>query len=961
MHSALSITPLSNGERIKSKKFNMYEQEREDLARERDEVRMLRSFRDKILKAYKHKNFCDVVIKGKDGVETKAHKLVLGTHSHYFYKMFKTEEEGEKLNEVTIKEFNGEVIQAIVDCIYTHRVKRSLVTRENSKQMLEAGMVFDVETVKEEAAMYMAKHLDESNAIDLLTHDIFTGSVANSAFRYIGEHFQVFLDNKELEKRLIAEMNVDTIINLLQQKYLMLWHPNGLYLNGIEREKKLFFFVMAYVSQDKEARLPELPRLLKALKLPLLAASKVLNIHVMGEGLKVKPEELSGQLANVLEPFDDVTGKENLSTMFVTERKSEDKARSATETRALAETCKMRFATLPHSTSCSDLIQVNIPWSDRVTYCPENTENTVLYSTTKIIKAITVCKQNQGETVAEKQRISGIKIKWDDDSEESLGATDGENKVEETYDLGEGDLITEIMTYHKRGFFANAAVQHEFSTLSQVHDIAFTTNKQKMVGPMESSKHSMDIGLRLKVPAKLRYLEKECPGVFYWLQGFGLEEMKDDAGKTVIFYPIWGFQTHFKCYELNKQDFEFVAGIKKCYQFSVEGMSENPMINTLEDINSLERTPVHEVVDLGDSDEDDEPRAGPSMVNDDSIMMIDSDSEHTEDGSDVEDEEDSDDDFDEEENAGLLAAGILEVESGEEVGHGTDSPFNADILDEDDDDDDEDNEPVGQPKGFSNELIEIPSSSEPDQEPPNMEDVSEEILDDENESDKNEKEEDKTKSDKNEKENDKTLNGSKESRKEKDMEEKSVEASEKDTDDKKKSSSKISTNSESSTETEKGNKKEDTETEIEKGEEEETNKEAKLSETQSTGDQKEDKVQDKSEDSKSSRSKKGKSVEKETEEKKTLDQTSTEQTKEKDSPSKNKSQEKTDEEPKSETKSKESPSKKKAMEKQVKEVEEEPKSSKRQRTSASASSVTGRRSVSEEKAEESKTAKRKKR
>merc|ERR1719203_2019520 len=246
------------------------------------------------------------------------------------------------------------------------------------------------------------------------------------------------------------------------------------------------------------------------------------------------------------------------------------------------------------------------------------------------------------------------------------------------------------MTYHKRGFFANTAVQHEFSTLSQVHDIAFTTNKQKMVGPMESSKHSMDIGLRLKVPAKLRYLEKECPGVFYWLQGFGLEEMKDDAGKTVIFYPIWGFQTHFKCYELNKQDFEFVAGIKKCYQFSVEGMSENPMINTLEDINSLERTPVHEVVDLGDSDEDeDEPRAGPSLVNDDSIMMIDSDSEHTEDGSDVEDEEDSDDDFDEEENAGLLAAGILEVESGEEVGHGTDSPFNADILDEDDDDDDE--------------------------------------------------------------------------------------------------------------------------------------------------------------------------------------------------------------------------------------------------------------------------------
>ena len=207
----------------------------------------------------------------------------------------------------------------------------------------------------------------------------------------------------------------------------------------------------------------------------------------------------------------------------------------------------------------------------------------------------------------------------------------------------------------------------------------------------------MDVGLKLKIPSRIRHLEKGCPGKYYWLQGFGMEELEEpDSGKTVIFYPIWGFQPHFKCYELKKQEFEFVAGIRKCYQFSVEGMSENPQLNTLEDIYAVERTPVHEVVDLGDSD-DEEPVPGTSNINDDSVMMIDSDSEHTEDGSD--EEEDDDDEDDEAETSGLLASGILEVEDGEENCHGT-GDINEDILDEDDDE-----------MNLSNEPIEIPSSS----------------------------------------------------------------------------------------------------------------------------------------------------------------------------------------------------------------------------------------------------------
>lgn len=976
---SVSIIKLTNGERVKSKKMSRYEQDRAEYAAEYDEMRMFRSRNQKIVKAYNQDHFCDVNIKAKDDVVIKAHKLMLAISSHYFNKMFKPEGEWEKLTDVTISEFDGVVVQAIVDCIYTQRVKRSVVTKENSKQMLKAGILFDVETVKEEAAMYMVRHLDESNAIDLLIYDIFTGPMANNAFKYIGENFQVFLDDAELKKRLLTEMNVDTIINLLQQKYLMLWHPNGIYLDGIERETKLFDFLMEYVSHDKEVRLPELSRLLKALKLPILAVSKLLTVDIMGERLKFLTGELSDQLADVLEPFDDITGKENLSTMFVTERKSKDKERSATATRALAETCKMRFATIPHSTSCSDLILAHTPFEDRPIYCPEKTDNTVIHSTTKMIKSITISKPNLSKLdltkvvkdITKNLQVNGVRIKWDDDSEESLGSKDDENNVLETYTLDEGVLITEMMTYHQREVFSGKKPEHEFEILNQMHDVAFMTNKEKLVGPMSSSQSLMDVGLRLKVPTRIRSLEYGCPGIFYWLQGFGMEELEDESGKVSsnCFYPIWGFQTHFKCYELSNQDFEFVAGTKKCYQFSVEGISEYPMIKTKADIDSLERTPVHEVVDLGDSD-DEEPEAGPSNTNDDSIMMIDSDSEHTEDGSE-EEEEDSDDDYDEDDHARLLRAGILEVESGEDVGHGTDSPFNADILDEDDDD-----ENVGQPKNFASECIEIPSSSEPDVDPPNMEDVSEEMVDEEKETDKTGKEgksKDKTAGKKSPTKVDKKKKSSEEEEtveisKMDDNKEKADDS--KSAKEKSKSSSKEEDTVEISKKDDKEEKADDTKTVKGKGKgkgktpvKNSTNKEKDENNTETEKElekedaEKENKVEDKSDDSKPSRSKRGKPIEEEKEvddKKKTKENKDAESTEEKESPSKKKSKDKTgkDENSTKDKDEKESPLKKKAKGKVSEEKEEEPKTAKRSR---------GKNSVSEEKEEEAKTSKRRKR
>ena len=119
---------------------------------------------------------------------------------------------------------------------------------------------------------------------------------------------------------------------------------------------------------------------------------------------------------------------------------------------------------------------------------------------------------------------------------------------------------------------------------------------------MDETKDSLSKCFKLKIPGKIKNLEKNCPGKFYWLQGFGCEEIKFGENKKIAFYPIWGFQTHFKVYSVKNQELGFVAGIKKQHQFSIEGLKEDPFIEDIDDILEIEKSPVHEVVDLDDSD-----------------------------------------------------------------------------------------------------------------------------------------------------------------------------------------------------------------------------------------------------------------------------------------------------------------------------------------------------------------------
>ena len=132
---------------------------------------------------------------------------------------------------------------------------------------------------------------------------------------------------------------------------------------------------------------------------------------------------------------------------------------------------------------------------------------------------------------------------------------------------------------------------------------------------MKASDLPLEDGLTMRIPGKIRHHEKNCPGSFYWLQGFGMEEVKVQEEAARSLFPIWGFKAHFKVYSVNEKEFEFASGFKKHYQFSLAGLSECPVIDDLRDLDQLERSPVHEVVDLDDdSEESDSEEERPGLV-----------------------------------------------------------------------------------------------------------------------------------------------------------------------------------------------------------------------------------------------------------------------------------------------------------------------------------------------------------
>jgi len=613
----------------------MSAQQQSEIGWSTEELEELRTFRALVNKAYRQGKYCDITLKSNDDLSIKAHKLILASQNKFFAKKFDSGEIGE---EMKFEDISGVALKMCVDYIYNQKIKPGMVKRENAKDILYAGELFSVEVVVNEAAVYIAKNVDKDSAVDVMTKEIFFGPISNKAYVYTANNFQLFINDEALKNRLLSELNSSQMCHLLSMKNLMLWDTGtGLYLTAIEREKQIFALVVEYIREKKESRLKDLVKILTCLKLPLLISNGVLTVDTLAESLSEKPEDLSQLISECLEPFEKIEGKENLATLF-----SNEKEKTPQEKRMLSDTCKMRYATIPHSTSCSDLSpNTDKLGCERKSFCPRGVEDKkVIHRTRDLLKTVKVYRTKPDSTEEHKnRRVCGIGLCWDS-GEEKIGETDEKETDHLKLELENGEHILDIWTHHSSEDLANKSFLKEISSLSNIGDLSFETNKGRSLGPMDDSKEKLIKCFRLRIPGRVKALEKNCPGKYHWLQGFGCEEIKFGDTSKFAFYPIWGFQTHFKVYSVKNQDLDFVAGIKKQYQFSIEGLEENPLIDDIEDIHQIEKSPVHEIVDLDDSDvvsdsenSESTPKTSaqvPENSMDDSIMVVDSGSEHSE-------------------------------------------------------------------------------------------------------------------------------------------------------------------------------------------------------------------------------------------------------------------------------------------------------------------------------------------
>ena len=81
---------------------------------------------------------------------------------------------------------------------------------------------------------------------------------------------------------------------------------------------------------------------------------------------------LTGMLGDILDPYEKMTGTDNLATMFASSKKT---GMSQSQRRLFADTCKMRYATVAHTCLCSDVARTEQPWAEKITFCPSGNDS----------------------------------------------------------------------------------------------------------------------------------------------------------------------------------------------------------------------------------------------------------------------------------------------------------------------------------------------------------------------------------------------------------------------------------------------------------------------------------------------------------------------------------------------------------------------------------------------------------
>ncbi|KAK9817893.1 hypothetical protein WJX72_003862 [[Myrmecia] bisecta] len=224
---------------------------------------------------WKHGELCDVVLRCVDGLDVKAHRLILAAASPYWAALFagagRQMREGccvrrgssEGLPVLEVPGVDGDSLRCILRAVYGQQIE---VTDNNVEGLLAASNYLEISCVQRACCRHLQRHLGPSSCWSTLAAAAHFGceELCVHVMTYIRAHFEELMASS-------ARLGLQVLPKAV---LLELLHSEALETGS---ETEVFQAVLTWVAGDPACRSANLPELLAAVRLP--AADLLRNVE----------------------------------------------------------------------------------------------------------------------------------------------------------------------------------------------------------------------------------------------------------------------------------------------------------------------------------------------------------------------------------------------------------------------------------------------------------------------------------------------------------------------------------------------------------------------------------------------------------------------------------------------------------------------------------------------------------
>ncbi|TRZ03805.1 hypothetical protein DNTS_027797 [Danionella cerebrum] len=212
-----------------------------------------KDFHQSLLQFYQNGELCDLTLK-VGGCLIRCHRLVLAAAVPYFRAMFLSEMSEARAEQVEIRDFEPEALQALVGFAYSSRVRISL---ENVQPLLYAASILQVELVAAACCRYMRAHLHPSNclAVRSFAQSHHRPHLVEEADRYTCRHFSAVLQCPDF-----TSVTPQHLLTLLGSSEL-----------NIQSESQVYSAALTWLRANPQHHAAWLHQIMAQVRLPLLS------------------------------------------------------------------------------------------------------------------------------------------------------------------------------------------------------------------------------------------------------------------------------------------------------------------------------------------------------------------------------------------------------------------------------------------------------------------------------------------------------------------------------------------------------------------------------------------------------------------------------------------------------------------------------------------------------------------